>query len=313
MGKFKRGLSQAFIAALNAKYDQEDSQASDGRSWWRRLADDPELCLGIRDESLNVYHKGNSLLRLTYPKRSLHAEIHYKYLLAPSRPHSYITLVDGKSAAPPDETYFLHDLRTLTPARLKRASDPYTSQEKQGVHAILRSNPNIIDIEIAVEGEPKKEGSESKQKVKRIDFATLTTKPGEVEMVFFEAKLFANAELRSRGKKKSPVVDQIESYERLLDKHHEAIEYEYRNACANLIGLKGKGLSARLLAAAGLVCAGKPITVNKRPRLVIFGFDEDQRDGANWKRDYEKLVEQLGDDRVLVKGKPANFRAGISS
>ena len=46
-----------FVEALNELYDQPDS-------WWRRLVDDRSLFLAVRDNYVNVYWLGCSLLRL---------------------------------------------------------------------------------------------------------------------------------------------------------------------------------------------------------------------------------------------------------
>jgi hypothetical protein len=51
--------------------------------------------------------------------------------------------------------------------------------------------------------------------------------------------------------------------------------------------------------------------VSTRPRLVIFGFDEDQERGLVWKVHREKLRNALGEDRVLLRGNPAGFTRGI--
>ena len=54
---FSRGLRVEFVEALNELYDQPGS-------WWRRLVDDQGLFLAVRDNYVNVYWLGCSLLRL---------------------------------------------------------------------------------------------------------------------------------------------------------------------------------------------------------------------------------------------------------
>ena len=43
------------MEALNELYDQPDG-------WWRRLLDDEELFLAVRDDYVNIYYLGCSLL-----------------------------------------------------------------------------------------------------------------------------------------------------------------------------------------------------------------------------------------------------------
>ena len=53
--EFRRGLSEPFIRALN------DCWETGG--WWRKIVDDKDLILGIRDESLNVSYRGVGVIR----------------------------------------------------------------------------------------------------------------------------------------------------------------------------------------------------------------------------------------------------------
>jgi hypothetical protein len=55
MSMFNRGIDKRFIDRLNAEYE---------RGWWRSIVCDLELFVAIRENYLNVYWNGNSLLRL---------------------------------------------------------------------------------------------------------------------------------------------------------------------------------------------------------------------------------------------------------
>lgn len=76
MCNFKRGLSADLVESLNEEYERG--------GWWKALADDPQLFIAVRDDYLNVYWKGNSLIRLFLQNGRLVGEVHYKYML--SRP-----------------------------------------------------------------------------------------------------------------------------------------------------------------------------------------------------------------------------------
>src|SRR3954462_8805223 len=54
----------------------------------------------------------------------------------------------------------------------------------------------------------------------------------------------------------------------------------------------------------------KPLVICDRPRLVLFGFDDDQKKGAVWTKHLDKLVGELGSDRVLVRGNATGFTMG---
>ena len=50
-----------------------------------------------------------------------------------------------------------------------------------------------------------------------------------------------------------------------------------------------------------------PLLVNERPRLIVFGFDADQRDGEKWKPHREKLEDKLV-GQVRFVGDAKNIR-----
>ena len=61
MSKFSRGIRDKFVKSLNDEYEKN--------TWWRRIADDPQLFIGIRENYLNVYFNGGSVLELSLPIR----------------------------------------------------------------------------------------------------------------------------------------------------------------------------------------------------------------------------------------------------
>ena len=301
---FSRGLQAEFVEALNELYDQPDS-------WWRRLVDDPGLFLAVRDNYVNVYWLGCSLLRLKPQAGGVSGEVHYKYLLRPRLATSeYIKVVDGRpEPLPPVEELFTQSLAEID--ALKKAAGPYAGAEKAGVHDVVLSNWNVVDIEIAFATDSNDETASS---VPRLDFAALRRRNQHVEIVFFEAKDFTNPELRRRGDANPEVIDQIETYSRLLrDRHHEIVD-SYRRVSGNLLRLRGldKRHAERHEMLKGIADGSTPLKVNVAPRLVVFGFDADQRDGKNWRPHRDKLRSQLG-DRVIFRGSPKGFTRGISA
>ncbi len=300
LARFRRGLQKEFICALNAAYDEE----TDG--WWRRMADDPDLFLGVRNNFLNVYYHGNSLVRIRFEAGQLIGQTHYKYLLKPRSRLCYIPSTDGKLNWPEGLAgeILLQDLNDVE--TLKAASIPYAEDEKTGVHRISQNNLNIIDIEFK-----EKEGEDGQASDLRIDFAALQQNGAGNELVFFEAKHVSNGELRAKGTAEPQVIRQLRTYEQFLAQHRQELEASYRQICRNLIDLKGKGRPAPEIVKR--VAGGASLKVSAVPRLVIFGFDEDQDDGAFWGGHRKKLIDALGRDRVLLRGNPSGFTRSIST
>ena len=210
MFAFNRGIDQRFVDRLNAEYKRG--------GWWRAIASDPDLFIAFRDGYLNVYWNGSSLLKLTLDGDRLVGETHYKYLLRPDTPKPYIP-VDGGMVKLPDLAALFHVDLSDVPA-LKRAASAYVGDEKAGVHRIVLSNPNVVDVEVAFGLEGNGEDAPS---TRRIDFAALHSAADGAEIVFYEAKTFSNKELRAAGDARPPVSGQIEGYRKLLAEHAGAL------------------------------------------------------------------------------------------
>ena len=295
---FRRGLQQEFVDRLNHMYRCG--------GWWSNLVDDDELFLAIRDDFVNLYFRGCSVLKLSWlsKKKEITGEIHYKYLLKPSIKKPYIKFRESRLALPEDlRSMFLDGLDDTN--ELKRAVATYVDAEKEGVHDVVMSseNPNVLDLEIAI-----REG----KSVPRIDLAALardTDRSGSVKLVFYEAKHFQNPELRSRTDT-IPVVDQMNNYSDLIIKNRDALLASYRQVCCNLFSLEGVGRqnSERHQILRDIATESKELEIDDQPRLIAFGFDQDQQEGKNWKPHAAKLKNALGKERVLFAGEAGDIR-----
>ncbi len=302
---FRRGLDQQFVEKLNELYDQSDS-------WWRALVNDDDLFLAVRDNYVNIYYRGCSLLKLMWkePTKTIVGETHYKYLLKPSLTGSdYIKIVDGQPESQQLEDMFTKNLADTDD--LKKAAKPYAVPEKTGVHNIVLANPNIVDLEIAFAASSSDEADKS---APRMDLAALKKTGRGFEIVFFEAKHFKNnKELRARGDADPKVIGQIERYKNLLKEkdNRDAISDSYRLVCCNLRNLQGlaERHHERHEMLKGIT---EDLVVNVDPWLIVFGFDNDHLHGKHWKHHRDKLKDKLG-GRVLFKGASDNFRQGIST
>jgi hypothetical protein len=222
---FKRGLDKDFMAKLKLE--------SQGFGWFADVLADHDLILGIRDNYVNMYWHGQSLFKIERNglKGSLKFSTHPKYLVNPDlyKPVSFdgsafqvngCELVNAEYAGP----------KTL--GRMKRAAQLYRGDEKHGVHAIVRANPNVIDTEVAFSSEAEAEKSAC---VPRIDLACFEDVNGLIRLRFWEAKLYSNDEIRAEGDTEAQVVGQVRGYRGLIEKHRKDIVDSYREVSSNLV------------------------------------------------------------------------------
>jgi len=313
VAKFNRTLKPAFVAALQAQ------------PWWGAIAGDPDLFIAVRDGYINVYYRGCSLALIRYSGSSPEVQVHYKYLVPPELKSPYITLSSPASESMTQFTEKLtRDLGKIN--QIKRASRPYAGMEKTGVHKIIRENSNVIDVEIALsldvtgadpDGSACEEVSfsevggatarikEKRGSAPRIDLAAFCkNKAGKVELVLFEAKLYSDPRIKAKGTAKPMVVkEQIPKYTELLQTYKSDLRQSYRRAAKLLIELRGEKAFAPVVAE---VADGTPFTINTEPRLIVFGFDKDQRDNK-WGAHLAKLKKLLP-GRVLAAGNPGSIQ-----
>jgi hypothetical protein len=296
--RFARGICHetGFIDALNRAYSQG--------GWWKNMVDDPRTYVAIRDNYLNVYSNGCSIVKLRFQGDKLIGETSYKYLVRYNVANKVEVSTDGEISRHPEavDTMLVHSLEELD--SIIYWTKHLAGDEKIGVHQILCANRNTIDTEIAFTDQAEDDESPS---ASRIDFAALQRTSNGLEVVFFEAKHFTNPELRSSGDSVK-VLEQVDRYEKLLMTYQNAIHKSYVQVCRNILAIDGN-LPFKPFAEEALK---EGFSINLKPRLVIFGFDGDQKLGDYWKKHNEKLTDKLGKDRVLLKGDSRNFKNGIS-
>jgi len=297
---FTKGINDEFVRAL--------------KNWghWEGIVSDRSLFVAIRNEYINIYYQGCSIFKIAYKNGQLISETHYKYLVRPNVKNPYV-LWNGEHPALEERTneILIHEFDLDL---LKKSSGWYAKAEKVGLHQILKSNRNVVDVEVAlsseseVETESDDQSTKAKRVADRIDFAAIQKKEGRACIVFFEAKRFDNGELRSK-KPEPPVIKQIRKYEAFIQNHRSELETSYRRVCENLVQLIRPDRYDTLVKDV----ADRPerLTVDSDVRLVVFGFDEDQRVGKVWKKHKQILDRQFG-RRLLLKGNAREFTSGIS-
>lgn len=307
---FRRGLGDELIAELGRLAASRDA---DGQ-WWRDVLAHPRLFIAVRDKQLDVYHNGSAIYSVTSENNRLSIKTHFKFLVRQIQAygtldHDGLAFRFGKE--PLWKTYHPHE----TLKEIISASKAYGGPEKQGLHNLVRREPRVVDLEVSfrrAENDPEAliaddpvmaqdeenmevvaEKDKKARQHDRIDAVTLEESEKTISIVFHEAKHFSNAALRSRVGSPA-VVGQIERYQEALKRHKAQIVSAYSQLCKDLICLHkmradAVGPTRPLDLLITRTAEGAPLTVNPFPRLLIFGFDEDQRDGKNWEKHRQKL------------------------
>lgn len=289
---FKKSLSPQMIAALNQEYENG--------GWWRTLADEKETLIAIRDQYLNVYRNGCSIAVVSFVKGKLVASIHYKFLLKKkASPRPYVPCIDGVPQIEAHANYFISSLGQIEDIRY--STNLYGGEEKVGVHKIILANPNIVDTEIALSGE------ESDDENSRIDFCAIQSVDKKLTLRFFEAKHYTYTVALRATDGDAKVIRQLEKYANILNQKRAEILSAYKESIRLAGQIKGCNILGSQFSDSDL----DNLELDVDPRLVIFGFDDDQKNGKNFQKHMGKLKEKIN-SRLLLKGSSNDFKVGIS-
>lgn len=270
MAIFKRGISsEEFINKLNKLKNDESS-------FWYKMLKDKELFIAVRDEYISVYYKGQRLCNILHRKQKVVAEIHKKYL---GRNESgYFHLENGRFD---DENVDIKNLTEL--AQIKEKMNSFAGREKSEsyVNSVLDENSFVIDVEITfVDSKVKNPKKHSDYALSSIDFLSLN----DNTLVFYEAKHYANSEIRSRTSPK--VFDQINRYEKVLAQHKIEILKSYQLVLRNLEHLNILSFE----------WAKNVLKIDLFPKLIVFGVEKDEREDIH----LQKLRKQFGSRLILI-------------
>jgi len=253
---FRRALKNNIVDELNQLYD-------DKGSWWRKMADDKDTFILIRNNRVHVLVNGGLLLQIRMDARNkMVCETHEEFLSLRSEKNPYVKL-DQDSTEPIRRVQGLNGLSEHYP-KVKRRIKLFTGKEKQVVQQLALKLKQIIDLEVGLEGDIK-EGA-TRKGAQRVDMAGVSDKG---TLIFFEVKLFDNSEIRSKRTPK--VVGQLKKYKKLLEKYHSEILRGYKDQYKMYQKLKGRFFKKRLQ-------YFNLKKLNQNVRLIITGFDGSQRD-----------------------------------
>ncbi len=253
---FKRTLRQNFIDELNRLYNVK-------HSWWQKMVDDKDAFILIRNNRVHVLVNGGTLLQIRMSTQNeMVCEAHEDFLSLRNTSNPYVRL-DENSTAPITRVNGLNGLSKHY-QKVKRRIKLFAGREKQVVQYFSLSSPQIIDLEVGLEGEKKRDAS--RKGAQRVDMAGIS-KSGN--LVFYEVKLFENSEIRS--KKTPKVVGQLKKYERLQQKYQDEIIKGYEDQFKTYRKLKGKFFENRSQ------CT-EVSNIYPEIRLIITAFDGSQKE-----------------------------------
>lgn len=146
---------------------------------------------------------------------------------------------------------------------------------------------------------------------------TVENRGGKPFIVFHEAKHFGNPALRAKGE--PAVLAQIVRYQATLRQHEEALQVRYVAICQALVRLHTLRTAVRTaLPASRPLLEPNPLIaaiasgqvqaqIDPDPRLIVFGFDGDQRDGR-LERDAKRLREYQPSLKIRAIGNTRSAR-----
>jgi hypothetical protein len=297
MAKFNRGLSPRFIAKLQA-------EAVKREGWWADVLADPRLVIGVRQEYLDVYWRGQCLFHIEAPPSNLKITTHPKYLVDPALA-APVSLSDSKFdvSSLSDNGFIAEYEGPSTLSKMKASAGIFCGREKTGCHEIAIRNRAVIDWEIAFPGTITL-GNREVINTPRIDLASLEAVGSTgARLIFWEAKHFTNGELRAAKNHIPRVCYQVDGYQTCLAAHRNDIETSYRRVIENLLAIDRMRPQSRLPPLFAEVATGeRQLSLGDEPKvgLIIFGFDIGQREHPIWMDHLNNLRKNIA--CVIAKG-----------
>ena len=297
------GVSKAFLDALD--------NLAQKPSWWRDVLLRDDVFIAVRANSLNVYHRGASIFRIDDGGNGrLIPWTHTKYLI---RQQQVLAQLHHDGHFQPSDIGWSQYAGPSTLSDMIRSATDLAGAEKSGLHPLIVGSSKVIDVELSLlrasssvdESLPDTDvhsaGATSIDRSQdRLDVVTIENRDGKPFIVFYEAKHFSNPALRAKGE--PAVLAQIVRYQATLRQHDATLRQRYVAVCQALVRLHTMQTAARTaLPSSRLPLEPDPLIaaiasgqvkaeIDPDPRLIVFGFDGDQRDGR-WERDAKRLRE----------------------
>lgn len=302
---FKRGLDPKWLDSVSNFLNSgpgkllSEYKDSEGHSY--------QIC--IRDNYINIYWKGCSIVKYNPKARKYFYKTHMKYLGQDSGSYAKLEMRDNDLKY--KQLSFMNDILSNP----NRATKGYVVGEKEATVDYIRNRepePFLLDLEVAFrrEREPN-EITETGRKfvADRIDLAEIIILDGKLYLQLVEIKLDSNSEIRAMNQKPK-VLSQMKKYKDFIKRERKALRESYRTIAENYIELDLthkfptlNGVKAKEI----LEDFSKNGEIWDEPLLLVVGSKENMRaqKKVGIANHWTVLSEKLGDN---VKGHPeANF------
>lgn len=194
--------------------------------WWRMILEDRDLYVNVRkDNRINVYYRGASIMSLSYNEGKVVAEIHNYYLGCDKDKCSALGIKYGNvKKRPEDLVCRLPMIKKRIEANKKNMAclenfekhGKNDSSEKYAQSQIYMNDSHYIDTEFALRLD---DGTDI-----RIDLVKLSD---DGEICFEELKLIDDPRLHPSGSKKTEIITQMSNYEKFIVEVDKPILVEY--------------------------------------------------------------------------------------
>jgi hypothetical protein len=228
--------------------------------WQKKIKDDcidQKVFFTIRRKRIDLYHKGGLLF--TFDGTNFKTHIKYAAVVDSDDDISENYLSESKM----ESRTLPHDF-SKGYKRIKENCSKYSGIEAAGVSALYHSHSClsgsdvvVLDIEVSF-ASLELEGS----KQDRVDVVLLNKKNGKLQ--FVEVKHYSNKELWSENQ--PPVTKQIMRYEGQIKEKRKDILSKYQVYVKHINNIFDLALPV-------------PTEIDDRVTLLIFGFDNDQKNG----------------------------------
>ena len=245
-----------------------------------------KLFIAVRRGSLNVYHRGMSLFRIDEGRDgTISPKIHIKFLVRNQQALAELQ-ADGTFSLPqsaPEICWARYEPGKTLPDIITAAAN-FAGPEKAGLHSLIMRHSNVIDVEASL----ARTDNDDSTKQDRLDAITLEPQQDGIALVFHEAKHFTNADLREPSDKPR-VVDQLSRYRQTIEQNQNWLRERYQATCENRVRIhtmqscvradQGKQTRQRDSSVQQVADRGRNLIIDPEPRLIIYGFDDDQKKG----------------------------------
>lgn len=284
---------------------------ADDDNWFKDALQDRDVFFALRDNRVDAYAKGALVHRIEFKNGKAIPHTHVKYLIKePQKSRSYISLENEEFRYTPDESMQTKYVPGETLKSIKAAAFYYSppSSESHGVSSIIAKNPDVIDIEFSLKQTndntvepPILSDNGPKSKHDRIDIVHLEKSKEIYQLVFWEAKLYANTDLFNNN-----IIDQINRYSIQIKRHKQKIIDAYRAVCRFQSDINTmRYTECTNYALQGIADGSIELDLDPEPRLAIFTYDGRQKERLKVR--VETLSNVLGKNRIQMHGDPSKL------